>query len=186
MPASAADAQDDILGFWFAPGMAERWFVKDDAFDDEVRRRLSAHYERAAAGRHDDWRATARGCLALCILLDQVPRNLYRDDPRAYATDAAALAVTRHAIAEGFDRTLSQSERAFLYLPLEHSEDLAHQEHCVHLMRALDEDPQWCDFAERHRDVIARFGRFPHRNAVLGRESTGAEAVFLKQPGSSF
>ncbi len=182
----AGEAQGEVLGFWFAPGMEEKWFVKDAAFDDEVRRRLSVHYEKAAAGRYGAWCGTPRGCLALCILLDQAPRNIFRDDLRAYATDAAALAVACHAIAEGFDRALTQRERAVLYLPLEHSEDLAHQEHCVRLMRELDEDPRWCDFAERHRDIIARFGRFPHRNAVLGRQTSAAEAGFLEEPDSSF
>ena len=175
-----------VLDFWFAPGMAPRWFVKDAAFDAEVRERLGADYEAALEGRYERWAADSRGCVALCVLLDQVPRNLYRDDPRAFASDARALAVTRQALAEGLDRALGQAERAFLYMPLEHAEDLELQELCVRLMAELDEDPQWLDYARRHREVIARFGRFPHRNAVLGRASSEEEVAFLQQEGSSF
>ena len=179
-------AAEDVLAFWFAEGMNERWFKSDEAFDREVRLALKALYEQAAAGRLNDWRESARGALALVILLDQVPRNLFRGDPRAFATDAQALAVTKGALAKGLDQELRQVERMFLYLPLEHCEDLADQELCVQLIGALDENPDWCDYARRHRDIVARFGRFPHRNAVLGRESTPEEAAFLKEPGSSF
>jgi uncharacterized protein (DUF924 family) len=177
---------DAVLDFWFADGMPERWFKKDAAFDAEVRTRLAAAYESAAAGGLDDWRDSPEGCLALCILLDQVPRNMFRDDPRAFATDAKALAITRHALAHGFDRRLGQSRRMFLYLPLEHSERLADQELCCALMAPLDQNPAWHDYAVRHRDIVARFGRFPHRNAVLGRATTPAEAAFLAEAGSSF
>ena len=176
----------DVLAFWFAPGMKERWFVKDAAFDAEVRSRLGAMHETARSGSLDDWKNEPRGCLALCLLLDQVPRNLYRDDPRAFSCDALAQAVTRHAIDRGFDRKLEQVERLFLYLPLEHAEDLELQEECVRLTRELDEEPDWLDYAVRHRDIIQRFGRFPHRNAVLGRESDAEETAFLQEDGSSF
>jgi uncharacterized protein (DUF924 family) len=115
-----------------------------------------------------------------------VPRNLFRGDPRAFATDAEALAVTKRTLEGGLDKALRQAERVFLYLPLEHSEDLADQELCVTLTGALDENPEWHDYALRHRDVVARFGRFPHRNAVLGRANTPEEEAFLKEPGSSF
>ena len=161
-------------------------FKADEAFDQEVRRALLPLYEQAAAGRLDHWQESANGALALVILLDQVPRNLFRGEPRAFATDARALAVTKRALAEGLDRKLRQVGRVFLYLPLEHCEDLADQEYCVQLIGALDENPDWADYARRHRDVIARFGRFPHRNAVLGRETTPEEAAFLQEPGSSF
>lgn len=175
-----------VLDFWFAPGMAERWFKTDPAFDAEVRARLGPLHERAAAGELHGWRDSAEGCLALVLLLDQAPRNLFRDAARAFATDAAALELAYHAIARGFDRELPQGRRIFLYLPLEHSEDLADQETCVRLTAALDENPDWHDYAVQHRDIIARFGRFPHRNAALGRESTPEELAFLEQPGSSF
>ena len=179
-------AAELVLDFWFAEGMNERWFKSDEAFDREVRLALNALYTQAAAGQLNGWRESARGALALVILLDQVPRNLFRGDPRAFATDVQALAVTKSALAKGFDRELQQVERMFLYLPLEHCEDLADQELCVQLTSALDENPDWCDYARRHRDIVARFGRFPHRNAVLGRESTPEEAAFLTEPGSSF
>ena len=114
----------EILAFWFAPGMTERWFKKDPAFDREVRDRLGARHEKAAAGGFEDWRATPEGCVALIVLLDQVPRNLYRNDRRAFATDGMALAVTRHALAQGFEAALTQDQRGFLYMPLQHSEAL--------------------------------------------------------------
>ena len=186
MPSGAETAPEEILAFWFAPGRRAQWFAKDPAFDAEVRRCLLGPYERAAAGGYDHWRDSAKGCLALCLLLDQVPRNLFRDDPRAFATDAKARAVLRHALERGLDGALSQVESLFLYLPLEHSEDLRDQEDCVRLTEALDEDPEWYDYAVKHRDIIARFGRFPHRNAVLGRACSDEEAAFLAQPGSSF
>ena len=185
-PPAGAVTPDDVLAFWFAEGMDARWFKADEAFDQGVREHLLPLYEQAAAGRLDHWQESARGALALVILLDQVPRNLFRGDPRAFATDARALVVTKRALANGVDRELRQVERLFLYLPLEHCEDLADQELCVQLVGALDENPEWRDYARRHRDVIARFGRFPHRNAVLGRETTPEEAAFLQEPGSSF
>ena len=177
---------EEILAFWFGAGMAKRWFVKDPDFDREVRRRLLGPHEGAAAGDHESWRENARGCLALAILLDQVPRNVFCGQPRAYATDAKALAVTRQALARSFGRELAQVERHFLYLPLEHSETLADQDDCLCLTAELDENPKWRDYARQHRDIIARFGRFPHRNAVLRRASTPEEMEFLEAPGSSF
>lgn len=186
MSCNAETSPEEVLAFWFAPGRREQWFVKDPEFDAEVRQRLLGPYERAAAGDYDHWRDRAKGCLALVLLLDQVPRNLFRDDPRAFATDATARAVLRQALEQGFDRALSQTERLFLYLPFEHSENLQDQEDCVRLTKALDEDPEWHDYAVKHRDIIARFGRFPHRNATLGRDCSEEEAAFLERPGSSF
>ena len=180
------DSAAGVLAYWFAEGMAERWFKKDPAFDREIGDRLGPLYRRAAAGELDDWPASAEGALALVLLLDQVPRNLFRDDPRAFATDAKAVSVTKAAVERGLDSGLKQIERVFLYLPLEHCEDLADQETCVRLTGQLDENADWCTYAIQHRDIIARFGRFPHRNAVLGRETTAEEAEFLKKPDSSF
>ena len=176
----------EILDFCFAEGPVKRWFVKDPAFDAAVRARLASLHDAAVDGQFDDWRETPAGCVALCILLDQVPRNVFRGTAAAFASDPQARAVTRHALAQGFDRDLPQVQRLFLYLPLEHSEDLADQELSVQLIGALDEAPEWLDYAIRHRDIIARFGRFPHRNAALGRASTPEEEAFLTQPGSSF
>jgi uncharacterized protein (DUF924 family) len=176
----------EVLDFWFADGMAKKWFVKDDAFDRELRARFAGLYAHAAAGAMDGWMDSPQGCVALCILLDQAPRNLFRGDPRAFATDAAALAVTRHAMERGFDRALPQAQRLFLYLPFEHSEAMADQDLCVSLLEGMDEDPKWLAYARQHREVVVRFGRFPHRNALLDRETTPEEARFLKQTGSSF
>lgn len=180
-------ALQEILDFWFAEGRQDDWFKKSDAFDARVKRVLLPHLEAALAGKYESWRREPRGCLALVLLLDQVPRNVYRDTPRAFATDPAARVVTRHALAEGFDQALATTpERMFLYMPLEHSEDLADQQDCVRLVAQLDGGAEFLSYAERHRDIVARFGHFPHRNAILGRESTEEELEFLKQPNSSF
>lgn len=177
---------ESIIAFWFGDGIKERWFAKDPEFDALVQRELLPGYEAARDGRLGVWKGSARGCLALCILLDQVPRNVFRDSACAYATDAQAREVTRHALTHGFDQQLTQVERLFLYLPLEHSEDLEDQQLCCRLIADMDEDPKWLDYAKRHRDIVARFGRFPHRNAALGRPSTAEEEVFLKEPDASF
>lgn len=176
----------DVLDFWFSDAVRPRWWAKDPDFDQLVALRLGALHEAAFRGDLDGWKRTAEGALALVILLDQVPRNIFRGEARSFAADPLALAVTREALAAGFDRALPSDEhRVFLYLPLEHSEELADQEACCRLMADLDA-ARWLDYAERHRTIIARFGRFPHRNAILGRESTAEELAFLTEPGSSF
>ena len=187
---------EDILGFWFGkPGEAgygkprKVWFVKDAAFDEEVRLRFLADCELAAAGKLEDWQSAPAGCLALVILLDQFPRNMFRGQPQAFATDSQALFVAQHAVAQGFDRQMLPVQRWFIYLPFEHSENLEHQRRSVELFRRLSDDPDSADtidYAVRHLEIIERFGRFPHRNQILGRETTPEEAEFLKQPGSSF
>lgn len=180
------DAIEHVLAFWFADGREAQWFERSETFDAAVREALEALHLRAAAGTLDHWAETPRGALALVILLDQVPRNLYRGTARAFATDAKARAVCRAALDAGHDAALaSAAERLFLYLPLEHSEDLADQERCVGLVAALG-DAEQLRYAERHREIVQRFGRFPHRNAALGRETTEAEAAFLQEPESSF
>lgn len=187
----------DVLEFWFgAPGSAEHgslrkcWFEKDPAFDAEIRRRFLSLVDEAAAGRLDDWADRPEGLLALIVLLDQFPRNLFRDAPRAFATDAQALALAQQALAQGVDAQLMPVARAFIYLPFEHSEDLAMQDRAVALFSALAQHGEafasYLDYAERHRDVIRRFGRFPHRNAILGRASTPEEIAFLARPGAGF
>lgn len=183
---------EDVLDFWFG-GVAgndftsrkDVWFGKDDAFDAAIRARFGALYEDAARGRLAGWAENARGARALVIVLDQFPRNMFRSTAGAFATDATALATAKRAIDRGFDLSLRPVERLFLYLPFEHSESLADQERSVALIRALG-DPKTRDYAERHRAIITRFGRFPHRNAVLGRSSTPEELAFLSEPGSSF
>ena len=172
-----------VLAFWFR-GEEERkeWFRKDPAFDAEIRAHFQALYEDGARGALAGWRRSARECLALIVLLDQFPRNLFRDSARAFATDSLALDAARHAVASGYDRLLSETERTFIYLPFEHSENLADQERAL----TLFEGHSNYEWARKHWEIIRRFGRFPHRNAVLGRQSTPAEIEFLKEPGSSF
>ena len=193
-----------ILDFWFrgqpadrpaSPELMRLWFGKDPATDQTIRARFGAQVEAAAAGRYPDWQETARGRLALILLLDQFPRNIYRDAPKAYAWDSQAVALTLAGLDAGHDRHLAIVERAFFYLPLEHAEDLALQQRSLEVFERLQEEAppalhRMCagfyDYARRHHEIIARFGRFPHRNAVLSRVSSAAEAAFLRQPGSSF
>ncbi|MGH6884709.1 MAG: DUF924 family protein, partial [Geminicoccales bacterium] len=148
-------------------------------------RRLADLAARAAAGDLDGWRASAEGCLALCILLDQAPRQLFRGEARAFATDDRALAVAELALADGFDRELPVPQRLFLYLPLMHSERVADQERCIALFQAEELRDRLCHAVE-HADIIRRFGRFPHRNAALGRPSTADEEAYLRQGGKQF
>ncbi|QFR34580.1 DUF924 family protein [Ancylobacter sp. TS-1] len=171
----------DILDFWRAAG-PERWFEKDDAFDAAIRARFLDAYEAAAAGELDGWEETAEGSYALILLLDQFPRNLFRGSPRAFATDAAARNVADRAVARGFDRAFDLPERRFLYMPFMHSEELADQERCLALCEAAD-DPEGVHHAVVHRDIIRDFGRFPHRNPVLGRDSSDEEHAFLAAGG---
>lgn len=181
-----AESAEDVLDFWFAEGRKEQWFNGGDDFDRLVEETLGPLHRQAAAGALDDWAATSRGALALVLLLDQVPRNIYRQTPQAYATDPNARRVARETVEAGLDSGLRQIERVFLYLPFEHSEDLADQELGCALMGQLDENPDWLDFAEKHRELIVRFGRFPRRNAILGRQCTPEEDIYLAQPGAGF
>jgi len=188
---------DEVLDFWFGDAdspahghFRAEWFRKDAEFDSEIRRRFLPAVEAALAGGLDDWRRTPQGALALLILLDQFPRNLFRGEARAFAGDARARAVADALLARGWDKELAGVERIFVYLPFEHSEEMADQERSLALFGALaDELPGFADtldYAHRHQAVIARFGRFPHRNAALGRTSTAEEAAFLATPGSGF
>jgi len=177
----------DVLDFWFADANRPLWFKKDPAFDAECRRRFEALHERAAAGQLAPWQNTPEGALALVLCLDQFPRNLYRGTPRAFATDAKARAVADWAVDRDYDLHFKLGEqRLFFYLPFEHSEDLDDQHRAVELVRTRCTDPEQLRYALLHRDVIARFGRFPHRNAILGRPSTADEAEYLRQPGAGF
>jgi uncharacterized protein (DUF924 family) len=184
----------DVLDFWFGPPQARgkarpEWFRKDERFDAEIRRLFVALHASAALGEREAWRGAPPSMLALVIVLDQFSRNLYRGDARAFAQDAHALACSRESLARGDDAALPPLERQFLYMPFEHSEDLADQDRAVELMRSLDAfdgTRGLAEWAERHRVIIRRFGRFPHRNAALGRESTREETEFLKEPGSGF
>jgi len=179
-----------ILSFWFARGGRDkRWFEKSQVFDEEVRRRFLGLHEEGARGALASWKNQPAECLALIVLLDQLPRNMFRGTPRAFATDGLALDAARHALAQGYDRAMRPLERMFVYLPFEHAESLEEQETACALTRPLEAFAETDDvyrYAVAHRDVIARFGRFPHRNAILGRASTPEEIAFLKGPGSSF
>lgn len=171
---------EDVIAFWKDAGF-ERWFSKDEAFDTAFAARFTEAHGLAARGSLDHWAETAEGALALVILLDQYPRNAFRGDVRMFATDAQALAVAEAAIAAGHDTAIPTDLRLFFYLPHEHAEDLALQHRAVELITPLGEEV--ARHAEIHRDVIARFGRFPHRNALLGRESTSEELEFLATGG---
>lgn len=178
---------DEVLRFWFGEGTErgkahKRWFEKNPAFDAEVRDRFLPLYEELAAA--DDWLSQRDDCLARIVVLDQFPRNMFRGAARAFAADPLALAAAKHALAKGYDRDLLPVEKQFVYLPFEHSEGLADQRRACELMKPLGEDLY--DWALRHQRIIERFGRFPHRNEILGRASTPEEIEFLKQPGSGF
>ena len=171
----------DIVSFWREAG-PEKWFEKDDEFDLMIRSRFLAIHEAAARGEIAAWEETAEGALALLILLDQFPRNMFRNSARAFATDHLARAVADRALARGFDQETDATMRPFFYLPFMHSELLADQDRCLQLYEALG-DPQQLKFAATHRDIIVKFGRFPHRNRLLGREMTPAEREFLDSGG---
>jgi uncharacterized protein (DUF924 family) len=189
-------APQEILDFWFGcedeegyGEFREAWFTKDREFDREIRDRFEAVYEEAAGGGLDHWKSEARSCLALIIVLDQFPRNMYRGDARMYAADEKAREAARHAIEHAYDRELSPYGRLFTYLPFEHSEELDDQRLSVELFRGLATEMGSEDllgYAVRHLEIVERFGRFPHRNEILGRRTTPEEAEFLSGPGSSF
>jgi uncharacterized protein (DUF924 family) len=181
---------DDVLDFWFGGDAAAQhkvWFEKNAEFDTACAR-FSDALHQAKTGALDDWAGTPRGALALIILLDQFPRNLHRGSPEAFAADAKARGIARAAVACGFDRQLAPVERIFVYLPFEHSEQLADQDESVRLFETLRHalGTEAVDYAYRHRDVIRRFGRFPHRNAALSRDSTEEELAYLAEPGAGF
>jgi uncharacterized protein (DUF924 family) len=185
-----------ILAFWFGDAgdadcgkRRKAWFSKSPEFDSAIGERFLEDYRLARAGGLDDWRDSPETCLALILLLDQFPRNMFRGTPEAFAADVQALALARHAVERGFDRMLPPEQRMFVYLPFEHSESIADQRRCVELMQGLRGAPgleDVSDFAQRHLRVIERFGRFPHRNAIQGRESSPEEIEFLRGPGSRF
>jgi uncharacterized protein (DUF924 family) len=196
-----APGPEDVLTFWFgAPGSpplanAESWFKKDAAHDAEIRARFGALHEAASQGDLDAWKTTPRGRLALVVLLDQFSRNIHRDTPRAFAQDRRACTTALEAITLGDEGVLSLVERSFLYMPFMHAEDVDLQHNSVAAFerictRATTELrgflASFLDYARKHAEIIERFGRFPHRNGILERESTPRETEFLKQPGSSF
>ena len=186
-----ANVIDAILTFWFGDSNAEdygqdraAWFTKDAAFDAEITKRFERVIEAAARGQLDMMAQSPEGAVALVVVLDQFPRNVYRNEARAFEYDAHALRIAKQAIEQGFDRQVIPVMRKFLYLPFEHSENLADQERALELFAALSEKD--LDWAQKHHAIIKRFGRFPHRNGALGRINTPQEKEFLTQPDSSF
>jgi uncharacterized protein (DUF924 family) len=185
-----------ILNFWFGPAESpardsarDAWFRKDSSFDAEIRARFGDAVGIALAGGYGDWCATGQGAVARILLLDQFTRNLHRDTPMAFAGDARALATAQDAVDRGVDRALGPYQRWFLYMPFEHAEDRAAQQRSLELFGALAAETGVAaplEWARKHADVVARFGRYPHRNAILGRKSTPEEIAFLEQPGSRF
>ncbi len=174
---------DDVLDFWFKEHGPDDWFKKSDAFDDEIRERFEQAYNMARSGYLNHWSNTPEGIVALVIILDQFPRNMYRGTERAYESDTLALVYARRAIRFGLDKMgLSDQKRQFLYLPYEHSEDMECQIEGIRLMGSLS-DPELKEWAIKHMTVISQFGRFPHRNQVLGRTSTEEEQEWLRQHG---
>ncbi len=183
MAAATEVAPADIVAFWREAGPA-RWYAKDEAFDAELRRRFLGVWEAARDGRLASWEDSDEGTLALLLVLDQFSRNMFRNDARAFSADAQARAVAERAIARGVDRRIEPALRAFMYLPFEHSEAMEDQERSVALFRAMG-DAESLKWADLHLDIIKRFGRFPHRNAVLGRATTPEEEAFLAGGGFS-
>ena len=172
---------EDVLAFWRDAG-PDCWFTKNDAFDAAIRTNFLATYEAAAAGNLDHWTATAEGALALVIVLDQFPRNIFRGDARCFASDPLARAAANTALKRGYDQDIAEDERTFLFLPFMHSEDVTDQSRCVELYRAAGDD-DGLKYALDHADIIRRFGRFPHRNSMLGRDTTPEEQAFLEGGG---
>lgn len=188
---NGAIAPQAVLRFWFEDATPEQWFQKDDAFDAAIAARFAETNRLACAGALDVWAEDPRGRLALIVAIDQFSRNLHRGSPRAFAADGKALGLTREGIARGHDAPLAPVEKPFFYMPLMHSEHLGDQELCVDYFRALakvggERAAKGLEAAIRHHEIIERFGRFPHRNEVLGRKTTPEEAAFLKEPNSSF
>lgn len=175
----------DILDFWFAPENQQNWFSKSDAFDQTLEKRFKSTLLSAQKSELWNWRSSAEGRLAEIIVLDQFSRNLYRESPLAFAQDALALALAQEAVSQGLDQQLRPDQRSFLYMPFMHSESPLIHQYALKLFEDLG-NPMNLDFEKKHKVIIDRFGRYPHRNAVLGRVSTAAEAEFLTQPDSSF
>lgn len=173
----------ELLDFWYSEAVRPRWFDSTPELDSAIKERFEALWRQGAAGELSSWEATPEGALALVILLDQLPLNMYRGSPEAFSTEQLAVAVTKRAIEQGYDKLIEKDRRMFLFLPLMHSEHPDDQDLSVQAFAAagLNDNLRW---AEHHRDIVRRFGRFPHRNAILGRQSTSAELEYLGSPGA--
>ncbi len=176
---------EEVLSFWFEQNGPKQWWTRDPRFDAEIRSRFGATHRRAVLGELHGWRDTPAGRLAEIVVLDQFSRNLYRDDARAFAADGMALALAQEAVRIGADQSVPPVQRQFFYMPYQHSESRQIHEDAMALFERLEE-PEALDYERRHKAIIDRFGRYPHRNEVLGRSSTDEEIAFLREPGSSF
>lgn len=174
----------EVLNFWFSERVKPLWFKKNAEFDREIKQRFLITYQLAKS-ELNNWREQAHDALALVIVLDQFPRNMFRNTPHAFATDIKAVEITKYAVNKNYQQNLSAPQQAFLYMPLMHSENKEDQAQSVELFTKLGKEDN-LKFAIKHQEIIDRFGRFPHRNQILGRKSTPAEKEFLTQPGSSF
>ena len=177
--------KEEILNFWFKECKPEQWFKKNEDFDQMIENRFSSAIENAIAGKLDSWEESETGCLALIILLDQFTRNVFRDTPRAFAGDKRALVLSQLCCDKDYLTNPDVQRRHFMLMPMMHSENLTVQDAALPLFKKYASGKDY-EYAEKHREIIARFGRFPHRNVILGRKSTNEELEFLKQPGSSF
>lgn len=179
------ETPETVLDFWFSELTSKDWFVKSDDIDRRITERFSGLHLALSRGVSEEWRATPEGRLALVIVFDQFPRNIYRGSPLAFATDGLALKEAKAALAVGADKAIGEDRRFFFYMPFEHAEDLVEQDRCVGLFEALG-NANYLDYANKHYDIIERFGRFPHRNPILGRTSTPEEKAYLAEPGAGF
>lgn len=169
----------DILNFWYTPPMSKHWFSATAEIDKSIRTQFMGIWEQAAQGELDDWQDSAEGCLALCIILDQFPLNMFRGEARSFSTEQQAIAICKHAVRMRLDQQLAPDRLMFLYMALMHSEHMADQDESVRLFSAAGLERN-IRFAQHHREIVERFGRFPHRNEILGRESSAAELAYLK------
>ena len=181
------DTKLEVIRFWFEESQPQQWFQKNESYDQEISERFMVTYDMAKKDLCADWTKDADGVLALCLVLDQFPRNMFRGTAKAFETDEKALLISKEALHRGFDSVLSPVKRKFIYMPFMHSENIEEQKRCVSLFDAMkDDDPMSYEYAVKHMEVIEKFGRFPHRNAVLGRESSEEELNYLKLPGAGF
>lgn len=176
---SQAAQVSEIIDFWFTPPMSSHWFSSTTDIDQSIIIRYELTWEQARDGILDHWKDSAEGCLALCIILDQLPLNMFRGDVKSFSTEQLAVTITKHAIDKGFDQTISQDQIAFLYMPLMHSENLQDQDLCVHSFEKTSLEGN-IRFAKHHREIVKNYGRFPHRNKILGRESSPEEIAYLQ------
>ncbi|PCJ97497.1 MAG: hypothetical protein COA45_09520 [Zetaproteobacteria bacterium] len=181
------DTKQEVLKFWFEEILPQQWFQKNESFDSDIKERFMVTYDMARKGLCADWARDAEGVLALCLVLDQFPRNMFRDTAKAFKTDDKILLIVKGALHKGFDQLLSPVKRRFIYIPFMHSENVIEQRRCVSLFEAMKEDdPLSYDYALKHLEVIEKFGRFAHRNKILGRESSEEELEYLNLPGAGF